>query len=163
MPGDSSQAGSWRQFTRGLVHSAAGVPLTGRSGVLRPQALQDSRFRAIEFVCPPDNCCDLPLFGDQERLKLTRPQGGVDASVCLARYGMVDFRGDRIQLADARTHRGMSTGNQFLQYLVRLSGHAVLAHQSCLTRLDGGYRKSGLLRHGFNLFCVFFGPGHGSG
>jgi hypothetical protein len=37
----------------------------------------------------------------------------------------------------------------------------VLAHQGCLTRLDGGYRKSGLLRHGFNLFCVFFGPGTG--
>ena len=54
------------------------------------------------------------VFGDQERLELTRSQWGDNRLVCLTRHGTVDFRGDRIQPADALTYRGMRTGNQFL-------------------------------------------------
>jgi hypothetical protein len=100
------------------------------------------------------HCRDLSLFGNQERLKLTSAQRSVDASVFLVRRGAVDLGGDCVKPTDALAYRGMSAGKRFREDTISLSNRAVLTRESCLARLNGNYRKSGLLRHGFNLFIM---------
>ena len=48
----------------------------------------------------------------------------------------------------------MSAGKHLRQHAVGVGGRAVLAGQRRLPRPDGGYRRSGLFRHRFNLFVV---------
>lgn len=101
-----------------------------------------------------DDRRDLTLFGDQEPLKLTGPHRGIDGKVVLIRGSAFDLAGDRVKPPDALTYRSVRAGKHFRQHTVRISNRAMLVGQCCLTRLNGGYRRPGLFRHGFNLFIV---------
>jgi hypothetical protein len=136
------------------MNASRGVALARGDCVLRPQPFQDSRFRAIKLVSICHDCGDLTLLGNEELLKLPGAHRGIDGKVVLIRGSTFDFVGDRVKPPDAFTYRGMSAGKHFRQDTVGVSNRVVLVGQCCLTRLNGGYRRPGLFRHGFNLFIV---------
>ena len=137
------------------MNASRGVSLARRDDVLRPQPFQDSRFRTIELVSICHDCGDLTLLANQELLKFTGAHGGIGGKVVPIWGSAFDFVGDRVKPPDALTYRGMSAGKHFRQHTIGVSNRAMLVDQCCLTRLNGGYRWSGLFRHGFNLFIVF--------
>jgi len=127
------------------------------SGVPVPEAFQHSLFRSAEFAGTLDDRGDLALFGQQESLKLAGAHGRIDREVRLVHGGMVDLLGDGIQTPGALSHRGMRAGEHLCQHAVGVGRRAVLAGQSRLPRLDGGYRRSCLFRHRLTLFVIAVG------
>src|ERR1700758_5776770 len=102
MPGDSTQAGSRRQFTLGRLWNErlARARSARRRGVLRAQTIQLSPFHAIELVSIRHDCRDLALLGHQKPLELARAYRGIDGEVRPVGGGAVDLLADRVESPD---------------------------------------------------------------